>query len=373
MSFLPVHSDASERAKFHTALAKKVAKKTLAFEKKSFNIGDCAVSKNPKNDFRTDGVQQAPNGSEHSFPAGRTLRRPVGTGIGRHRMSYRTIDENFWRSPRVRELTDEGKLAYIFLITRGRLSGVIWQTEEELAAAIGWPIQRWRKAISELKSKNRVAIGYRYPILWIIGHIQHQWLAPDKKISPKIVSGIKRELLECPQDQIIQEVVEKYQQLLPDFPKYPIDTLSDEKPKPANEPVPEPNNENKTKTFLSENQNFSDEVVNLTNLLISKIKSNNPKTKAPSLSENGSHDAKWLKWAKDADLLLRVDLRDFKEAEQLVHWCQNHAFWKTVILSMAKFRSQYPQLRLKFKAETEWQPEAKETESERIQRLIKDK
>lgn len=131
----------------------------------------------------------------------------------------------------------------------------------------------------------------------------------------------------------------------------------------------ERNRKERNKDSLSELK-LSDEVMNLTNLLISKILSNDPKAKIPPMPENGSQpDPRWVKWAKEADLLLRVDERPFKEAEQLVHWCQQNNFWKSNILSMAKFRQQYTQLRGKWKSEQEWQPEEKETEAERIRRL----
>jgi hypothetical protein len=76
--------------------------------------------------------------------------------------------------------------------------------------------------------------------------------------------------------------------------------------------------------------------VGLALLLYEKILKNDPKAKKPDIQ----------KWAKDMDLLLRVDKRDPKEVEKIIVWCQEHEFWKSNILSPAKLRKQYPTLRL---------------------------
>lgn len=52
-------------------------------------------------------------------------------------------------------------------------------------------------------------------------------------------------------------------------------------------------------------------------------------------------------WAIEADRLLRIDGRDLAEAMRLIEWCQRDPFWSANILSMAKFRKQYDQLKRK--------------------------
>ena len=213
MSFLPVHSDASERAKFHTALAKKVAKKTLAFEKKSFNIGDCAVSKNPKNDFRTDGVQQAPNGSEHSFPAGRTLRRPVGTGIGRHRMAYRSVDEDFWRSPHLIGLDFQTKAVYGYLITQAGTSGFIYRTEGEHCALLELDQGVWRGVCQALGGRGRIQVDSANHLIWVCNQFKWQYRG-YKKVGESQDKGLRNELEGLPQTQLLAQFVDRYRDTL---------------------------------------------------------------------------------------------------------------------------------------------------------------
>ena len=51
--------------------------------------------------------------------------------------------------------------------------------------------------------------------------------------------------------------------------------------------------------------------------------------------------------------MLDLDKRPFTKAMALLEWCQNDFFWKSNIHSMAKFRAQYDQLRLRANAEWE--------------------
>lgn len=340
------------RSKILARLKKKLYKKA-----EKVDIGKReAVQNQQQNDFRSGGVRQVPNGASASD--GFTLLRPVRPEIGKG-MGYRSLDENFWRSPKVRALTDQGKLAYAFLITQGRLTGIIYRPPEELAAAIGWPLEKWQEILQELITADRVSIGYPH-LIWVENHVDHQFLTPGKRLSPKLSKGILRELSELPQGNISKAFIKKYGERL----KYPTHRVSARERKSGNEPERVNENDINTNTSCPK---FSDEVTNLVNLLCSKMLTNDAKAKCPPLSENGHQDPKWQKWAKEADLLLRVDQRDFKEAEQLIHWCQDNQFWKTNILSMAKFRLQYPQLRLKFKAEQNWQPP--ETDDDRLARL----
>jgi hypothetical protein len=51
-------------------------------------------------------------------------------------------------------------------------------------------------------------------------------------------------------------------------------------------------------------------------------------------------------WRQAARLLLDKDSRDLTKALNLIDWCQEHHFWKSTILSMPTFRTQYDKLRL---------------------------
>jgi predicted phage replisome organizer len=73
--------------------------------------------------------------------------------------------------------------------------------------------------------------------------------------------------------------------------------------------------------------------------LFSLIKGNNPKAKKPNLQS----------WAKNIDLMIRVDKRTPEEIKEVIEFCQNDDFWKANILSTAKLREKFDQLWLKKK------------------------
>lgn len=272
------------------------------------------------------------------------------------------------------------KYLYKFLIPKAGTYGIFSELPDRLRAEFEFTGREWEGAYKGLTEPCQGAVPrlYHQPedSLWFLREQFEEQVIKKGGASPNHLIGLQKTYENLPEGIIKQAFMEKYGEFVNEGI---VEGLPRDGEGATPDPLPDPppkgkerkgNNKLKeTKTFLSENQNFSDEVVNLTNLLISKIKSNDLKAKTPPLSENGTQDPKWRKWARDADLLLRVDERPFKEAEQLVHWCQDSVFWRANIRSMAKFREQYPQLRLKWKAEQEWQPQEKETESDRIRRL----
>lgn len=52
-------------------------------------------------------------------------------------------------------------------------------------------------------------------------------------------------------------------------------------------------------------------------------------------------------WRREARLLLDADGRDHMRTLRLIQWCQADSFWASNIHSMAKFRKQYDQLRMR--------------------------
>lgn len=68
---------------------------------------------------------------------------------------------------------------------------------------------------------------------------------------------------------------------------------------------------------------------------------------ADLIEQNGSKRPRVSpKWAAAERLMIDADARDPAEAEALIRWCQADDFWRSVILSMPKFRLKFDQLRL---------------------------
>ena len=55
------------------------------------------------------------------------------------------------------------------------------------------------------------------------------------------------------------------------------------------------------------------------------------------------------RWAKDIDLMLRIDKIDADDVATVIEWSQNDNFWRSNILSGKKLREKYQQLVMKMK------------------------
>jgi uncharacterized protein YdaU (DUF1376 family) len=97
-----------------------------------------------------------------------------------------------------------------------------------------------------------------------------------------------------------------------------------------------------SKRSFKTSPNFSEDSdeIRLSKLLFSKIQLKDPKAKVP----------KFDKWAREIDLMIRIDKRTVEEIELLINWCQEDNFWCKNILSTGKLREKFTQLLLKFKS-----------------------
>lgn len=68
--------------------------------------------------------------------------------------------------------------------------------------------------------------------------------------------------------------------------------------------------------------------------LFKKISKNNPNAKEPNFQL----------WARNIDLMIRIDKRKPDDIKKVIEWCQQDSFWHKNILSTEKLRKQYDQL-----------------------------
>ena len=89
---------------------------------------------------------------------------------------------------------------------------------------------------------------------------------------------------------------------------------------------------------LKDLKHLSDSVeIRLSKMLFDLIRTRNPSHKEPN----------YQAWARQIDLMIRVDHRDPTEIKKVIQACQADAFWQNNILSTEKLRAQYDQLVLK--------------------------
>ena len=104
-------------------------------------------------------------------------------------------------------------------------------------------------------------------------------------------------------------------------------------PSPSPSPSLSPSPNTKVKTLFVDT---SDEV-RLSESLFERILQNNPKAKKPNIQV----------WAKQIDLMLRVDNRTYEDIYAIIDWSQDDDFWKVNILSTKKLREKFDQLWVK--------------------------
>jgi len=91
------------------------------------------------------------------------------------------------------------------------------------------------------------------------------------------------------------------------------------------------------KTFCQNSDEFR-----LAELLLNLILNNKPDFKKPDVQ----------KWAKDIDLMIRLDSRKPERIEKVIRWSQQDSFWQSNILSVAKLRKQFDVLELRMSGQT---------------------
>ena len=90
----------------------------------------------------------------------------------------------------------------------------------------------------------------------------------------------------------------------------------------------------------SESECLNSDEFRLAEHLFSKIQSRNNQFKKPDLTA----------WAKEIDLMIRIDGRDPPAIQAVIDWCQNDEFWQNNILSTGKLRKQFDQLSMKMRS-----------------------
>lgn len=86
---------------------------------------------------------------------------------------------------------------------------------------------------------------------------------------------------------------------------------------------------------------FSEEVLSLTELLISRIVQNNPNSR---LNNSETRKTCLANWCGDIDKLLRIDKRTPASVRDVINWSQSNQFWQGNILSANKLRDKWDQL-----------------------------
>ncbi len=130
---------------------------------------------------------------------------------------------------------------------------------------------------------------------------------------------------------------------------YPFNKSSDPSSDPSSETQAlqsssSSSKETTTTTKTKENYFLSDaDAYRLAELLLSCILEVNPESRLSALN-NGGREKRIQSWAKDIDLLLRVDQRDPSTVEEVIQYATHDDFWGPNVMSGSKLREKWDTL-----------------------------
>ena len=128
---------------------------------------------------------------------------------------YRKIDPRVWNDEKVRELSDDAKLVFLFGLTHPYLTqlGAMRATLSGLAEELKWPIERLRKAFGEAFAKGIVKGDDKAPFIWFPNFLKY-----NRPESPNVIKswGLALDLLpECPTKNELIQSVKAFTEALP--------------------------------------------------------------------------------------------------------------------------------------------------------------
>ena len=228
----------------------------------------------------------------------------------------RFINTKMWEDGWFSTLDPIEKLFFIYLLTNPmtNIAGCYEISKKTIGVATGLEQNVVEEILSRFERDGKVC--YRDGWLVIFNFIKHQ-----NYKSPKIVSGLKSELENIPKN--IAQMIKLPNDL------YGIDTVSHLNSNSNSNSNSNPNRNRNSKK--STKVDFTPKDMELSKLLLDRIKKNTPTYKEPNLDN----------WANDCRLMRERDNRTPEQIEHLIEWSQKDDFWSANILSMKKVRDKF--------------------------------
>jgi len=119
--------------------------------------------------------------------------------------TYRKIDPRIWNDEKFRALSDQGKLAFLFLLTHPHMTslGAMRGTIPGLASELGWNELRLREALGEAFRKAMVKVDEKACCLALPNFLKY-----NRPESPNVVKGWIRAYELIPECELKHEVVQ---------------------------------------------------------------------------------------------------------------------------------------------------------------------
>jgi hypothetical protein len=164
---------------------------------------------------------------------------------------YRKISVKIWGDQTFQSMPDNGKLAWLFLLTHPQMTsiGAMRGTIPGLAAELGWPEPVFRKALTIPLSKGMVKLDERMALVVVPKFIHHN--PPE---NPNVVKSWDSILDTLPECQLLFEHLEYLKEFVKEYSKglpKPL-PIPFRKGMPIPEPEPEPEQEQEQDNVCAE-------------------------------------------------------------------------------------------------------------------------
>ena len=119
---------------------------------------------------------------------------------------YRTIDARFWTDPKVRKLSSNAKLLFVYLITNPHThpSGIYYVLESTIAEEVGLPKNQVRIALDTLSGANLARFDRENSLVWVKNMLRYQCKGG------KLIRSAAIQLCSCHNSFLVQEFINCY-------------------------------------------------------------------------------------------------------------------------------------------------------------------
>ena len=117
---------------------------------------------------------------------------------------YRKVDSRIWNDARFMQLSDNGKLAFFFVLTHPNMTavGAMRHTIPGLGAEIGWSTEAFREAFLEATANDMVRHDERASFIWLPNFIKY-----NQPESPNVVVAWVAALELLPECQMRDQLI----------------------------------------------------------------------------------------------------------------------------------------------------------------------
>lgn len=129
---------------------------------------------------------------------------------------YRKIDPRIWNDAKFRDLSDDGKLLFFFLLTHPAMTslGAMRHTAPGMAAELGWTTEGFAKPFAEALSKGLVKYDEKAAFVWLPNFIKYN--QPD---NPNVVKAWDSAVDMLPECDMLNELLQHVREFLKQLPE----------------------------------------------------------------------------------------------------------------------------------------------------------